>query len=393
MPSPSFTLPAVIDDANPQLTANISAAATTIVVKSGEGAKLPTTYNGSATSTGTKTTLNSTAIGSSGVAVGDFIENITDGSYAVILTVSTNSITTTQLQGGSDDTWQNSDAWAVNRFVVTLAKVDANGTITQSEKALINQRSTDTLTVATGGRGYDGSAAAAFDADDYCYLLVTREAILELQKAIRNHEAKFDEVQKGQHTYAADAEASDTYVITLDPAPSAYAAGMTIRFKANTKNTGACTVNVNALGAKSLKVWVDEDPPDGYIQANSIVTAAYDGTNFLIQSVTALPGAGKINTESDAATVTFDLTQGDVQTVVLGGNRTLALSGDEDGQIFTVILEQDGTGSRTVTWWSNISWPSATTPTLTTTASKKDVFAFIRVTSTDYLGFIVGQDL
>lgn len=89
------------------------------------------------------------------------------------------------------------------------------------------------------------------------------------------------------YNFAADAEASDTYVISLDPAPDGYVTGMLITFTANTANTGACTVNVNALGAKSLKVNHDRDPGNGYIESGSVVTAVYDGTNFQITSIDA----------------------------------------------------------------------------------------------------------
>lgn len=80
--------------------------------------------------------------------------------------------------------------------------------------------------------------------------------------------------------FAADGEISDTYVITLSPAPAAYSTGMMIVFTATTANTGACTINVNGLGAKALKSLRDQDPPDNYIEAGSVVMAVYDGTNF-----------------------------------------------------------------------------------------------------------------
>ena len=50
-------------------------------------------------------------------------------------------------------------------------------------------------------------------------------------------------------SYAADAGATDAYAITLSPAPSAYSTGMVVHFYAKTANTGACTLNVNGLGA------------------------------------------------------------------------------------------------------------------------------------------------
>jgi len=103
------------------------------------------------------------------------------------------------------------------------------------------------------------------------------------------------------HDYAADAGANDTYAVTITPAPTAYTTGMVVEFKANTANTGACTINVNALGAKSLKVNKDLDPQDGYIKAGAIVLAVYDGTNFQIQSVSGKPSVSQSGEEIYAA--------------------------------------------------------------------------------------------
>lgn len=98
-----------------------------------------------------------------------------------------------------------------------------------------------------------------------------------------------------------------------------------------------------------------------------------------------------ITTDTDGATVTFNLATSNWHQVTLGGNRTLALSNPTIGQQFTIILIQDGTGSRTVTWFSTIKWPSATPPTLTTTAGGIDVFTFKCVGTNSYYGFVPGQ--
>ena len=94
--------------------------------------------------------------------------------------------------------------------------------------------------------------------------------------------------------------------------------------------------------------------------------------------------------DTDGATITFDLSVSNKHTVTLGGNRTLALANDFDGQTFTIELTQDGTGSRTVTWWSGIRWPGGSAPTLTTTINKTDIFAFERKSSGVYFGYTVG---
>lgn len=84
--------------------------------------------------------------------------------------------------------------------------------------------------------------------------------------------------------YAADAGSNDTYVITLSPAPTAYTTGMKISFKANTINTGAATLNVNSLGAKTIVKGVNTTLADGDIAAGMFCTVIYDGTNFVLQN-------------------------------------------------------------------------------------------------------------
>lgn len=100
------------------------------------------------------------------------------------------------------------------------------------------------------------------------------------------------------NNYAADAGANDTYVITLTNAPTAYVTGQVFYFKANTVNTGACTLNVNGLGAKSLKMNSGLDPVDGYIKALQIVGVIYDGTNFQIFSVSGKPSVSQTGEET-----------------------------------------------------------------------------------------------
>jgi hypothetical protein len=140
--------------------------------------------------------LNSTGIGASGVAIGDIIENVTDGSYSVITAVAADSVATTRLKGGSDNTWHNADKWSVNRFIITLIHYDTDGaTVLKREKVLIDSRSGDSLTVNTLGRGFDGSTAQSFSADDYVFLFLTAAAmdgtsqgIGQIIKDIDNHE-------------------------------------------------------------------------------------------------------------------------------------------------------------------------------------------------------------
>lgn len=77
------------------------------------------------------------------------------------------------------------------------------------------------------------------------------------------------EIKLGTIQYAIDTGAANAYVATLPYAPDAYVAGMTIDMLVTNTNSGASTININALGAASLK------RPDGTaLQANDLLTGA-----------------------------------------------------------------------------------------------------------------------
>ena len=87
--------------------------------------------------------------------------------------------------------------------------------------------------------------------------------------------------------------------------------------------------------------------------------------------------------ENSGAAYTIDLTRGNVHETTLTDNCTFTFSNPPPSGIagsFTLILKQDGTGSRTATWPASVDWPSGTAPTLTTTASAVDIVSF---TTTD----------
>ena len=82
-------------------------------------------------------------------------------------------------------------------------------------------------------------------------------------------------------------------------------------------------------------------------------------------------------TLTDGATVTWDASTAPVCKLTLGGNRALsAPTNGATGQFISIAVIQDATGSRTLTWNSAYEFTGDTTPTLTTTVSKADVFVF-----------------
>lgn len=88
--------------------------------------------------------------------------------------------------------------------------------------------------------------------------------------------------------YAVDTAANDTYLAQIDGIDG-YDAGLFVLLNPVTDNTGACTLNINGLGAKSLKTVLGQDPGNNHIDAAQIVPLAYDGTNFIIMTPDSNP--------------------------------------------------------------------------------------------------------
>jgi hypothetical protein len=82
-------------------------------------------------------------------------------------------------------------------------------------------------------------------------------------------------------------------------------------------------------------------------------------------------------TLTDASTISWDVSTSSVAKVTLGANRTLgAATNAQTGQFVSLLIIQDGTGSRTVTFNAAYEFKDDTAPTLTTTAAKGDLFVF-----------------
>jgi hypothetical protein len=89
---------------------------------------------------------------------------------------------------------------------------------------------------------------------------------------------------KNEQTYGTDSGSTDAYAISLPTAPTAYTLGMEIWFRANTANTGACSLNINGLGAIAIKDVLGNDLATGAILVGQMVEVVYDGTVFKFNS-------------------------------------------------------------------------------------------------------------
>jgi hypothetical protein len=96
--------------------------------------------------------------------------------------------------------------------------------------------------------------------------------------------ALLDDVQKDLPVYAAATNSGNAYSVTLAPAPTGLVAGMRVKFKVAAANTGAATLNVNALGAIAIKKSGATTLGSGDMATGQIIEVCFDGTNFQLMS-------------------------------------------------------------------------------------------------------------
>ena len=92
----------------------------------------------------------------------------------------------------------------------------------------------------------------------------------------------------------AVATGTDTYAATITGI-EAYAEGQVFLIEFTNANTGSSTININSLGAKTLKKSVSTNLASGDIAAGQTLLIAYDGTNFQVIGLGGGGGSGTVN--------------------------------------------------------------------------------------------------
>jgi len=94
-------------------------------------------------------------------------------------------------------------------------------------------------------------------------------------------------------------------------------------------------------------------------------------------------------TANTSTAITLDLANGTVQILTMTGSPTITMPTAVAGKSFIMYLKT-GSGSYTVTW-STVVWAGGTAPTVTSTASKMDIYSFFS-DGTNWYGVTVGQN-
>ncbi|WP_106766821.1 phage tail protein [Paenibacillus faecalis] len=113
--------------------------------------------------------------------------------------------------------------------------------------------------------------------------------------------------------YGESTNSGNAYSVTPSPVPSALESGLRVTVKINAANTGSATLNVNGLGAKTIKKSNGKTLSSGNLKKDSIYTFVYDGVSSFI-----LQGEGGEYGTATAADVADGKTIGTENGIVTG---------------------------------------------------------------------------
>jgi len=166
-----------------------------------------------------------------------------------------------------------------------------------------------------------------------------------------------------------------------------------------------------------LRLWAGESSASGSgagvigpASSTDHAIARWDGTSGLLlqDSYPTIDDSGNVDlgghelrdyshqivTANTGAAYEIDWSAAAIFELTLTDDPTFTFANESAGRAVTLILIQDGTGGRTVTWPASVDWPSATEPTLSSGAGDVDVLTLIcRNDGSTVLGFETGLDM
>jgi hypothetical protein len=147
--------------------------------------------------------------------------------------------------------------------------------------------------------------------------------------------ANLSQVQSTVTKLLASVSGADTITAVGSPTLGAYAAGQMFYFVAAGANTGAVTINIDSLGAKSITRDGTTALAAGDIQSGEVCVIVYDGTQFQL-----------VNGASQSASIVTENLTVNKATVLneSGGDNDTRIEGDTDANLVFVDASTDRVG-------------------------------------------------
>lgn len=157
------------------------------------------------------------------------------------------------------------------------------------------------------------------------------------------------QIQDGGLVYVGSISGTNTITGSLSPAITAYVTGAYYAFKVGTTNTASTTINLNSVGAKTIKNMEGNSLSGGELVAGNLAVLYYDGTNM--QLVSAVPREIQYNAQTGT---TYTVVASDhAKIITLSNASAITLTIPQQStttlrQGFWCIIRQIGAGQVTV---------------------------------------------
>jgi hypothetical protein len=203
--------------------------------------------------------------------------------------------------------------------------------------------------------------------------------------------AAFGQLQAGTEKLIT-VSGTDTITGTMNPTLTAYATGNMFSFVPANTNTGPATININSLGAKSIKKNGSTALAAGDIVSGSIALIEYDGTNFQLLNSNSFVNLTVTGNETvngnETVGGTLGVTGATTLSSTLGVTGATTLSAALTYGGVTLTNAVTGTGKMVLDTSPTITTPTVTNPTVTNYV--ESVVAIGTVTSTNTIALTNG---
>ena len=229
----------------------------------------------------------------------------------------------------------------------TISSTWANNTLNDLATALTGSISSDGQTTPTGNLPMGGYAHTGV-----------------ADATVRTMYGTAGQIQDSAFTFLTSPSGTNTMTATASLGMSAYVTGQRFFFVAPSTNTGACTLNINAIGAKALTRNGTTALVAGDIVSGAVAQVVYDGTQFQLlnpSTVTSFSAGSTGLTPSTATTGavtlagTLGVANGGTGSSTLTANNVILGNGTSAVQVVAPGTSGNVLTSNGTTWVSSVA--------------------------------------